>query len=386
MGDLEQYSSCQAGKVHQIKAVIFDLDGTLLNSEQFTEGVVKEFLARYGKVYDMEKESKRRGMLWKETVLTTIEDYDLPLTFEQYVEGIMPLYLGTWQKTKPLPGATRLMKHLHKHGVPFGLASNAERMTIHNKVNHQGWKDYFRVILGSDQVKSGKPAPDIYLEAAKQMGVEPVYCLVIEDSLVGVRAGKAAGMNVVAVPSLLNEREKFYIADSVINSLLEFQPDVWGLPAFKDWVCNALPIEPIYVRGVHSNGLLHEHSEGGPYLPIQLQGLYFGWARRNHDQQIVKFLTSIEWEHKKSHFRKRMQACVINDNSENAPDQELELLLVGYIRGSKSDDMGKESNLEIQDEDKLIANAALDSSEYSGGSCRSFFPELAFLDNSSATE
>ncbi|KAK7859568.1 bifunctional riboflavin kinase/fmn phosphatase [Quercus suber] len=70
--------------------------------------------------------------------------------------------LPLWLQAKPLPGANRLMKHLHKHGVPFALASNSLREYIDVKISLQkGWKEYFSVILGSDQVKSGKPSPDL---------------------------------------------------------------------------------------------------------------------------------------------------------------------------------------------------------------------------------
>ncbi|CAK9143893.1 unnamed protein product [Ilex paraguariensis] len=167
-----------------VSAVILDLDGTILNTEQATRDVLKEFLARYGKVVDRDKENKRLGMIHKESTIAIVKDYDLPITPDQYSHYIMPMYQEKWLQAKALPGANRVIKHLHKHGVPLALASNSVRKNIDMKISlQQGWKEYFSVILGSDQVKSGKPAPDIFLEAANKMGVDAVHCLVIEDSL-----------------------------------------------------------------------------------------------------------------------------------------------------------------------------------------------------------
>ncbi|KAL7000556.1 hypothetical protein U1Q18_001707, partial [Sarracenia purpurea var. burkii] len=228
-----QFESQNAGT--PIFAVIFDLDGTILNTEQSTKGVLGEFLARYGKILDREKEDKRLGMTQKESARAIVKDYELPITPDCFVQEIMPMYQEKWVHAKALPGANRLIHHLHKHQVPFALASNSLRKNIDAKISHQeGWREYFSVILGSDQVKSGKPSPDIFLEAANKMGVDAVHCLVIEDSGIGVKAAKAAGMKVVAVPSLQNADDQYSIADSVLHSLLEFCPELWGLPPFED--------------------------------------------------------------------------------------------------------------------------------------------------------
>nr|GEV06681.1 bifunctional riboflavin kinase/FMN phosphatase-like [Tanacetum cinerariifolium] len=129
---------------HHISAVIFDLDGTLLNTELVTQEILEEFLARYGKVVDLEKEKKR------------------------------------WLQAKPHIGVNRLIKHLHRHGVPLAIASNSRTKNVDFKLSSQkGWKEYFSVILGGDQVKSGKP----FLEAANKLDVDPSCCLVLEDSV-----------------------------------------------------------------------------------------------------------------------------------------------------------------------------------------------------------
>lgn len=120
-----------------ISAVILDLDGTLLDTEVGTEDILKDFLGRYGKVLDMEKEDKRLGATQKETAVAIVKDYDLPFSPTQLIEEIIPMYKERWQLAKPLPGANRLMMHLHKHQVPFSLASNALTKNIDTKISCQ---------------------------------------------------------------------------------------------------------------------------------------------------------------------------------------------------------------------------------------------------------
>ncbi|KAK6919712.1 Haloacid dehalogenase-like hydrolase [Dillenia turbinata] len=310
----------------QILAVILDLDGTLLNTEQVTKDVLKDFLAKYGKEVDPKKEESRLGMMQKEAAIAIVKDYDLPLTPERFIQDISPMYHERWPLAKPLPGANRLIMHLHKHGVPFALASNSVRRNIDTKVSHQpGWKERFTAILGSDEVKSGKPAPDLFLEAARRMGVDASRCLVIEDSLVGVEAARAAKMKVVAVPSIEGEAESYSIADLVLHSLLEFQPELWGLPPFEDWINNVLPIEPTYVAYV--DGFLQEAqdlpqygTDGGPFtIPVQLSGLFCGWATVDELGKF-KVVVALGWDSctpKRSFVSVTLLALILERNHSN---------------------------------------------------------------------
>ncbi|GFP80039.1 bifunctional riboflavin kinase/fmn phosphatase [Phtheirospermum japonicum] len=341
-----------------IRAVILDLDGTLLNTEQVTRDILKNFLVKYGKVPDAEKDRKRLGMSNKEAAIGVVTDYELPLTPEQFIEEIMPMYHGLWQKAKPLPGVNRLMRHLRKHGVPFALASNSVTKNINSKISlHEGWKENFAAILGSDQVKSGKPSPDIFLEAANRMNVDPVHCFVIEDSVVGVKAGKAAGMKVLAVPSLQVESHIYSMADTIIHSLLEFQPELWGLPQFEDWIDNTLPIEPIRISGLYCDGLLLECEDDRwtADFPDQVWGLYIGWVRVDGHEV----------------YNKAVQVCIVGRTEEGTFDSKMQLLLVGFIRRScYAGNMLK--NLEILEEDKVAANISLDLSILSYDTLDSF--------------
>ncbi|XP_077228209.1 bifunctional riboflavin kinase/FMN phosphatase-like [Tasmannia lanceolata] len=364
--DCGGFCSCRAET--QISAVIFDLDGTTLNTEKATKDVLKDFLAKYGKVLDKEKEDNRLGKMHKESAASIVKDYELPLTADEFSKEIIPYYQERWPQAKALPGANRLIRHLHKHGVPFALASNSLRKHVEGKISHQeGWEELFSVILGGDEVNSGKPSPDIFLEAAKRMGADAVHCLVIEDSVVGVTAAKAAGMKVVAVPSLPTQTHRYSTANSVLHSLLEFQPEIWGLPPFEDWVQNALPIEHLFVEGIVSKGdprdgctflSITADESSSESLPDQVSGVYFGWARLG-THGIFKVVVAIGWDPHSDIATTIIQPCLIGEFNEYISGEQLQLLIVGYIRqlSIEENNLGGFDTIE---KDKSIADGALD--------------------------
>ncbi|XP_073269491.1 bifunctional riboflavin kinase/FMN phosphatase-like isoform X2 [Primulina huaijiensis] len=351
-------NSCPKTRVF---AVIFDLDGTLLNTEQVTKDILKNFLAKYGKIQDNEKEKKRLGMTQKESAITIVDDYDLPLTPEQFTREIMPMYYGKWKEAKPVPGADRLMRHLHKHGIQFALASNSLSKNIDGKISHHdGWKERFVAILGSDQVKSGKPSPDI----------------------VGVKAGKSAQMKVVAVPSLQIGTDTFSVADSILHSLLEFQPELWGLPQFEDWVGKTLPIEPINLSGIFTDGLFHAYADNSlTVLPDQIWGLYLGWVKFD-ELKVSKAVISIGWSLCCCNFERKINVCILDGSNHNVYDGKMQVLIVGYLQRSISEDNKLIlNNLEILDEDKVTADAALSLPAFSHKLCKSFKREDYVVDD-----
>uniref|UniRef100_A0A7C9AJP3 Riboflavin kinase n=1 Tax=Opuntia streptacantha TaxID=393608 RepID=A0A7C9AJP3_OPUST len=343
----------------EISAVILDLDGTLLNTEVASRGVLREFLASYGKVLITDNEHRRVGKTQKESAIAIVKNYELPLTPEQLIAQITPMYRSKWKDAKALPGANRLIRHLHKHQVPLALASNSSREYIEAKISYQkGWKECFSVILGSDQVPMGKPSPDLFLEGAKRMAVDSSECLVIEDSLIGVKAAKAAGMKVVVVPSQ-SEADSAALADFVLHSLLEFQPELWGLPKFDDWVDKALPVDPIFFDGQVIDGFLADCSEEDDspnVLPDQVCGVFFGWAVSSPGD--FKVVASIGREFS-SAFQTKIQLCSTDGRVEHLSADRMHFALVGYIRGFSSKG-SKHLNSDISENDVSIAKSALE--------------------------
>ncbi|XP_074290058.1 bifunctional riboflavin kinase/FMN phosphatase-like [Silene latifolia] len=343
----------------KISAVILDLDGTLLNTEFVLRSVLKEYLATYGKVLITDNEFARVGKTQKESAAAIVKNYDLPLTPQQYLDEINPLYHSMWKDAKALPGANRLIQHLHKYQIPCALASNSLRAYIESKIStHKGWKECFSVIIGSDQVQSGKPAPDLFLEGAKQLTANTSDCLVIEDSLVGVKSGKAAGMKVVVVPSE-TEADAAALADLSLNSLLEFQPELWGLPPFDDWVDNALPVDPIYLDGQLVDGFVAEFREKDGQinvLPHQVCGIYFGWAKIGIHKD-TKVVVQIKREVSSS-SQSNIRLCSIDESTDHLNGEQMHLVLVGYIRGFNFKG-SLSSNSDICEDDKSVALSAL---------------------------
>lgn len=359
-----------------VKYVILDLDGTLLNTDGVVSEVLKVYLPKFGKQWDGREVKKIVGMMPLEAAATVVEDYELPCTTEELVSEITPMFSDQWCNVKALPGANRLIKHFSSHEVPMALASNSPKEMIETKISfHSGWKESFSVIIGGDEVRSGKPSPDIFLEAAKWLNVEPSSCLVIEDSLPGVTAGKAAGMEVVAVPSLPKQSHLYTAADEVINSLLDLRPEKWGLPPFQDWIENTLPLELWHIGGPVVKGFgrgskvlgiptANLSTEGySTLLSEHPSGVYFGWAGLS-TRGVFKMVMSIGWNPYFDNTEKTIEPWLLHDFDEDFYGEELHLVIVGYIR-AEANFPTLESLIAKIHEDRKIAETALDLPLYS---------------------
>lgn len=359
-----------------VSSVIIDLDGTLINTDGVVTKVLRSILVKYGKQWDGREALRIVGKTPLEAAAAVVEDYELPCRTEEFVKEFTPLFSQHCDNIKPLPGANRLVNHLHGHGILMALASNSSRSNIEQKIScHEGWKESFSVIIGGDEVRNGKPSPEIFLEAAKRLSVEPTSCLVIEDSVPGVTAGKAAGMKVVAVPSLPKQSHLYTSADVVINSLFDLQPEQWGLPPFEDWIEGTLPIEPWQIGGPVVKGFgrgskvlgiptANLSTEGfSSLLSEQPSGVYFGWAGL-HKHGIYKMVMSIGWNPYFNNPEKTIEPWLLHDFEEDFYDEELRLVVVGYIR-PEANFPSLEALIAKIHEDKRIAESALELPAYS---------------------
>jgi len=218
-----------------VTAVIYDMDGLLLDTEPFYTRVSQNIAARYGKVFDWSVKSRMMGKLAADSAKIFTESLGVPMTPEEYLAVRTPMLDELFPQAEPMPGAVRLTQHLHRHGVPQAVATSSYRRQFELKAGrHRSWFSIFEcVVIGDDPaIRHGKPAPDIFLLAAERMGTHPEACLVFEDSPVGIAAARAAGMPVIAVPDPNLGPEDFGAADQVLRSLDEFDPAAWGLPPF----------------------------------------------------------------------------------------------------------------------------------------------------------
>lgn len=359
-----------------VSGVILDLDGTLLNTDGIVTDVLRSYLIKYGKQWDGSKAHRIVGKTPIEAADAVVEDYGLPLSSNEFLSEISQVFSEQWCKIKAQPGANRLINHLRSHGVPMALASNSPRENVETKISyHQGWKQSFSVIIGGDEVKSGKPSPEIFLEAAKRLNIDPSSCLVIEDSLPGVTAGKAAGMEVVAVPSIPKQTHIYVSADEVINSLLDLQLEKWGLPAFQDFIEGTLPIEPWHIGGPVIKG----YGRGSKVLGIPTanlstegysdilsehpSGVYFGWAGLSN-RGIFKMVMSIGWNPYFNNDEKTIEPWLLHNFNEDFYGEELHLIITGYIR-PEANFPSLESLVAKIHEDGKITEKVLDLPPYS---------------------
>ncbi|OIW20891.1 hypothetical protein TanjilG_24969 [Lupinus angustifolius] len=359
-----------------VSCVILDLDGTLLNTDGVVDKVLKIVLSNYGKEWDGREALKIVGKTPFESAADVVQDYGLPCSTTEFISQISPLFYDQWCNIKELPGANRLIKHLKSHDVPMALASNSPRESIEAKLSyHDGWKSSFSVIIGGDEVRTGKPSPEMFLEAARRLNVEPSSCLVIEDSLPGITAGKAAEMEVVVVPSLRKQSHLYSAADMVISSLLDLQLEKWGLPPFEDWVEGTLPLDRWYIggpivkgfgRGSKALGIPTANLSPEGYSDLLAEhpaGVYFGWAGLS-TRGVFKMVMSIGWNPYFNNKEKTIEPWLLHDFNEDFYGEELRLLIVGYIR-PEANFPTLESLIAKIHEDRRVAERALDIPLYS---------------------
>ncbi|XP_028176629.1 pseudouridine-5'-phosphatase-like [Ostrinia furnacalis] len=230
-----------ASKFHPVTHVLFDMDGLILNTEDLYTVAFKNVLTPYGKEYTFTLKLKLMGSQAHETAKIIVSELDLPITPEQFMEETKKQFEKLFPDTQVLPGAKRLIEHLNSHNIPIGLATSSSKESYELKVNkhHQELFSLFpyKTMGSSDpEVKRGKPYPDIFLVAASRFPDKPKpgQCLVFEDAINGVKAARAAGMQVVMVPDPRMDRELTKEATLVLNSLEEFKPELFGLPPFED--------------------------------------------------------------------------------------------------------------------------------------------------------
>ena len=183
-----------------IEAVVFDCDGVLIDSEPVWERVRRKFVADHGGRWAKDAQDRMMGMSTAEWSAYMSEDFGLRLSPRQVADQVIEAMAAEYQTHLPLlPGAVDAVRALSAHW-PLAVASSAPRSLIEAVLDAAALRDAFRAAVSSEEVARGKPAPDVYLEAANRLGITPATCVAVEDSSNGLRAASAAGMTVIAVP------------------------------------------------------------------------------------------------------------------------------------------------------------------------------------------
>lgn len=212
------------------KAVIFDLDGTLIDSMWMWESIDIEYLGRFGIAYEKDIQEQIEGMSFSETAIYFKERFQIPHTLEQMKNDWDSLAYEKYKNEVPLKkGALAFLNYLKQNGIKMGIATSNSKTLVKVVLEKHQIEPYFGSIHTACEVEKGKPAPDIYLLVAKELGVKPKECLVFEDVPQGIMAGKNAGMTTCAVedPFSAEQREvKKEIADYYIESYEEILQNI----------------------------------------------------------------------------------------------------------------------------------------------------------------
>ena len=205
-----------------IRAVVFDMDGVLVDSEPFGFEALRRVMARYGLPYGEEENAEFLGRTTLDSCRILKTRHRLPESEETladwYVEGMLEQIA---RGPIPMAGVPEVLRRVRAAGYRMALASSAELRVIDANLAALALRPLFEAVVSGTQVPRGKPAPDVFLAAAERLGVSPAACLVVEDSRNGLLAAKAAGMTCAVVPCAHTRHQDFREADHRLTALPE---------------------------------------------------------------------------------------------------------------------------------------------------------------------
>lgn len=209
-----------------MKAVIFDMDGVIINSEPLHQKVEREIVEELGgKLRDDEVASfvgATDYSMWS----TIKEKFNLELSVEELIEIKKERFIKEIDEIELVPNFMNFMLSLHKKGYLMAIASSNNRRIVDTIVNRFQLYKYMKSVISGEEVRRSKPDPEIFLTAAKKMNVKPSDCIVIEDAYNGVKAAKAAGMKCIGLKNPNTGNQDLSEADLVIEDFNELNLDI----------------------------------------------------------------------------------------------------------------------------------------------------------------
>jgi HAD superfamily hydrolase (TIGR01509 family) len=211
-----------------IEAVIFDLDGILIDSEHVWDEVRRELAEERGGRWSDTASRDMMGMSSLEWSRYMRDEVGLDESPEKISAEVVRRLEARYRRKLPLiPGSEEALERLSERW-PLGLASSSNRELIDLVLEESGLVRFFRATVSSEEVPRGKPAPDVYLEAARQLGAEPTRCAAVEDSENGIHAAKAAGMRTIAIPNphYPPADDALEAADVIVATIEDLTPEI----------------------------------------------------------------------------------------------------------------------------------------------------------------
>ncbi len=209
----------------EIDAVIFDLDGTLVDSMWIWREIDIEYLARFNMTMPEDLQNNIEGMSFYETAIYFKTTFNIPDSLETIMNNWNEMAFEKYEKVVPVKdGVQEFLQKLSDLGIKMGIGTSNSRILTESLLKTRGIDKYFDAIVTGSEVTKGKPEPEVYLTAADKLGVSPSRCLVFEDLPFGIMAGKRAGMKTCAVEDAYSEHfreEKLELADYYIESYKE---------------------------------------------------------------------------------------------------------------------------------------------------------------------
>ncbi len=186
--------------IRDVDALVFDMDGTLVDSEHLTRVLVDDLLRDAGLPTDSVDDTELHGVTWAQIAATLLDRHPSlqgRCTPELLHRGWHALWCGS--PPVPVPGVVDALKAAKAAGLPLALATSSNGESARSLLDREGFVDVFDAVVTADDIQRSKPDPEIFLLAAERLGIAPARTLVFEDSLAGLRGAKAAGMRSVAV-------------------------------------------------------------------------------------------------------------------------------------------------------------------------------------------
>ncbi len=222
-----------------VEAVVFDMDGLLVDSERLFRDSMMEVSRLRGRELPLEVFLAMVGAPREQNRLVALGHFGADFDFDDWIEAVSVHARAQMAQGSPLkPGVLELFDHLEGLGLPMALATSSGRDSVGRQLGPSGLLDRLQAIVARDDYVRGKPNPDPFLVAAERLGVPPEACLALEDSHNGVRAAAAAGMMTVMVPDLLEATDDIRaLCAAVAESLHEVRGLVGRQTSRRLWIC-----------------------------------------------------------------------------------------------------------------------------------------------------